>query len=221
MLRLQPFDVVKPKSVDEAVALLGKHGRKAKLLAGGTDVMPNLKHGLYEPEVVIALSDVDELRGVRVAPDGALEIGALTTLETVESHPLVAARAPGLAQAAHSVAGPTQRTMGTLGGNVCLDTRCVYVNQTHFWRKSLGYCLKKYGTVCHVVQGGRTCVAAASNDTATMLSALDAKLTIRSARGPRDVAIRDFYKADGVFNQRLEPDELLTKISVPAPKPGA
>ena len=226
MLRLQPFEFVKPKSVDEALALLGKHGRAAKLLAGGTDVMPNLKHGLYEPEVVIALSDLGELRGVRVAPEdsrdgGALEIGALTTLETVESHALVVARAPGLAQAAHSVAGPTQRTMGTLGGNVCLDTRCVYVNQTHFWRKSLGYCLKKDGTLCHVIEGGRTCVAAASNDTATMLCALDAKLTIRSARATRDVAIRDFYKADGIFNQRLEPDELLTKIVVPAPKPGA
>ena len=221
MLRLQPFKFVKPKSVDETLALLGKHGRAAKLLAGGTDVMPNLKHGLYEPEVVIALSDLGELRGVRVTKDGALEIGALTTLETVESDPLVVARAPGLAQAAHAVAGPTQRTMGTLGGNVCLDTRCVYVNQTHFWRKSLGYCLKKDGTLCHVVEGGRTCVAAASNDTATMLCALDAKLTIRSARATRDVAIRDFYKADGVFNQRLEPDELLTKIVVPAPNRGA
>jgi 4-hydroxybenzoyl-CoA reductase subunit beta len=218
MLRLQPFDFVKPKSVDETLALLGKHGRGAKLLAGGTDVMPNLKHGLYEPEVVIALSDLDELRGVRIAIDGALEIGALTTLETVESHPLVVARAPGLAQAAHAVAGPTQRTMGTLGGNVCLDTRCVYVNQTHFWRKSLGYCLKKDGTLCHVVEGGRTCVAAASNDTATMLCALDAKLVIRRSAGTREVAIRDFYKADGIFNQRLEPDELLTRIVVPAPK---
>jgi len=226
MLRLQPFEFVKPKSIDETLALLGKHGRAAKLLAGGTDVMPNLKHGLYEPEVVIALSDLGELRGVRLAPEdardsGALEIGALTTLETVESHPLVVARAPGLAQAAHSVAGPTQRTMGTLGGNVCLDTRCVYINQTHFWRKSLGYCLKKDGTLCHVIEGGRTCVAAASNDTATMLCALDAKLVIRRSAGTRDVAIRDFYKADGVFNQRLEPDELLTKIVVPAPKRGA
>jgi 4-hydroxybenzoyl-CoA reductase subunit beta len=221
MLRLQPFDFVKPKSVDETLALLSKHGRGAKLLAGGTDVMPNLKHGLYEPEVVIALSDLDELRGVRIAKDGALEIGALTTLETVESHPLVVARAPGLAQAAHAVAGPTQRTMGTLGGNVCLDTRCVYVNQTHFWRKSLGYCLKKDGTLCHVVEGGRTCVAAASNDTATMLCALDAKLVIRRSAGTREVAIRDFYKADGIFNQRLEPDELLTRIVVPAPKTAA
>src|SRR5262245_12199437 len=126
MLRLPTFDLVKPRSVDETVALLERHGRAARLVAGGTDLLPNLKHGLYEPEVVIALSDVDELRGVRTTGDGALEIGAMTTLEEIESHPLVVARAPGLAQAAHAVAGPTQRTMGTLGGNVCLDTRCVY-----------------------------------------------------------------------------------------------
>jgi 4-hydroxybenzoyl-CoA reductase subunit beta len=175
MLRLQSFDVERPASVDEAVALLDRHGAKCKLLAGGTDVMPNLKHGLYEPEVVIALSAIGELRGVRIA-GSALEIGALTTLEELESHPLVLARAPGLAQAARAVAGPTQRTMGTIGGNVCLDTRCVWINQTHFWRKSLGFCLKKDGTVCHVVKGGKTCVAAASNDTATMLVALDAQL---------------------------------------------
>jgi 4-hydroxybenzoyl-CoA reductase subunit beta len=230
MLRLEPFAFARPQSVDETLALLARHGRAAKLIAGGTDVMPNLKHGLYEPEVVIGLSDLAELRGVSVdgggdgdgdrggARAGALAIGAMTTLEEVESHPLVLARAPGLAQAARAVAGPTQRTMGTLGGNVCLDTRCVWINQTHFWRKALGYCLKKDGTVCHVVQGGKSCVAAASNDTATMLCALGATLELRSVRGVRTVAIRDFYKPDGAMNQRLEPDELLTRIRVPPPR---
>ncbi len=218
MLRLPKFDFVKPQSVGETVALLERHGRSAKLIAGGTDVMPNLKHRLYDVEVVVGLSDVSELRGVRVVEGGALQIGAMTTLEEIEAHPLVVARAPGLAQAAHSVAGPIQRTMGTLGGNVCLDTRCVYINQTHFWRKALGYCLKKDGTVCHVVKGGKSCVAAASNDTATMLVALDAKLTIRSVAGSREVAIRDFYKADGIDNRKLAPNELLVSVTVPAPK---
>jgi len=218
VLRLPAFDFVKPRSVGEAVALLDRHGERARLIAGGTDVMPNLKHGLYGPEVVVGLSDVRELRGVRLGPGGDLEIGAMTTLEEIESHPLVVARAPGLAQAAHAVAGPTQRTMGTLGGNVCLDTRCVYINQTHFWRKALGYCLKKDGTLCHVVKGGRACVAAASNDTGTMLVALDARLSIRSVAGSREVAIRDFYRADGVRNLRLAPNELLERIAVPAPR---
>jgi 4-hydroxybenzoyl-CoA reductase subunit beta len=219
MLRLAPFEFVKPTSVEETVALLDRHRDKpgaVKLLAGGTDVMPNLKHGLYEPEVVIGLSDVAELRGIRVSEQGDLVLGAMTTLEDVESNELVLARAPGLAQAAHAVAGPTQRTMGTIGGNVCLDTRCVYINQTHFWRKALGYCLKKDGTLCHVVKGGRTCVAAASNDTATMLVALDARLTIGKVGGSRDVAIREFYKGDGIFNLKLAVDELLLKVTVPA-----
>jgi 4-hydroxybenzoyl-CoA reductase subunit beta len=218
MLRLAPFDFVKPASVAEAVELLERHGAKAKLVAGGTDLMPNLKHGLYEPDVVVALSDVHELRGVRVNGSGELELGAMTTLEEIEAHPLVMARAPGLAQAAHAVAGPTQRTMGTIGGNVCLDTRCVYINQTHFWRKALGYCLKKDGTLCHVVKSGRTCVAAASNDTATMLVALDARLRIESVVGAREVPIRDFYKADGIDNRKLAPNELLVRVTVPAPK---
>ena len=226
MLRLPAFDFVKPRSVDETVALLDRHAGRAgeagqvKLVAGGTDVMPNLKHGLYEPRLVIGLSDVGELRGARLNAQGELELGAMTTLEEIEAHPLVLARAPGLAQAAHAVAGPTQRTMGTLGGNVCLDTRCVYINQTHFWRKALGYGLKKDGTVCHVVKGGKTCVAAASNDTATMLAALDARLTIQSVAGSRELPIRDFYRADGIDNRKLAPNELLTRVTLPAP-PGA
>lgn len=219
MLRLAPFEFVRPASVGEALALLAEHGARAKLVAGGTDVLPNLKHGLYEPEVVIGLSALDELRGFALRDDGSLAIGALTTLEEVETSPLVQARAPGVAQAARAVAGPTQRTMGTLGGNVCLDTRCVWINQSHFWRKSLGYCLKKDGTVCHVVQGGKACVAAASNDTATMLVALGAKLEIASARGAREVAIAGFYQADGVMNLRLAPDELLVRVVLPAPAP--
>lgn len=219
MLRLEPFAFAKPQTTDEALALLARHGAKAKLIAGGTDLLPNLKHGLYEPEVVIALSDLAELRGVAVNGAGELELGAMTTLEAIERDPLVCARAPGLAQAAAAVAGPTQRTMGTLGGNVCLDTRCVWINQSHFWRQSLGFCLKKDGTVCHVVKGGKSCVAAASNDTATLLVALRARLTIRSAAATREVAIADFYKADGVMNLRLAPDELLTRITVPAPAP--
>jgi len=120
-----------------------------------------------------------------------------------------------LAEAAAAVGGPLHRRMGTLGGNVCLDTRCRYINQTHFWRESLGFCLKVDGTKCHVVAKGRNCVAAASNDTATALIALDASLELRSVRGGRTVAIADFYTADGIFNQTREPDEILVAIRVP------
>jgi 4-hydroxybenzoyl-CoA reductase subunit beta len=108
--------------------------------------------------------------------------------------------------------------MGTIGGNVCLDTRCVYINQTYFWRSALGFCLKKDGTVCHVVRGGRRCVAAASNDTAPVLMTLGATLVIQSAAGTRRVAIDDFYTTDGVFNQTRAPDDIVTAIEIPLPE---
>jgi len=218
MLRLPAFDVLRPTTVREVVDALARFRGRARLLAGGTDLVPNLKHRLYEPDVVVALSGVQELRGIREHEDGSLAIGAMTTLEECAASDAVRRRVPGLAQAAAAVAGPTQRSMGTLGGNVCLDTRCVWINQTHFWRKALGFCLKKDGSVCHVVAGGLRCVAAASNDAGTMLVALDATLAIRSAAGERRVRIREFYKPDGKYNLRLEPDELLTDVVVP-PQP--
>lgn len=214
MLRMDPFHVERPSSVEEAVALLARHGDKAKVLAGGTDVVPNMKHGLHEPEVVVSIGRIASLKGIHEAP-GAIEIGALTTLHDVENSSIVQQHAPGLARAAGLVAGPQLRRMGTLGGNLCLDTRCLYYNQTYFWREALGFCLKKDGTVCHVVAGGKKCVAAASNDTATMLLCLDATVTIQSTAGARDVPLADFYVADGVKNTVLAPGELLVKVRIP------
>lgn len=215
MLRLPEFDFLRPGSVEEVVALMSELGDRCKVVAGGTDLLPNMKHGLFTPEVVIGLSELDELRGIERQEDGRVRIGAMTTLTACEQDPLLRRLAPGLAQAAAAVAGPSQRNMGTLGGNVCLDTRCVWYNQTHFWRKALGYCLKKDGTVCHVVSGGNRCVAAASNDTGTMLVALDAELIIQSKDGERRVAIRDFYQPNGTYNLRLDACELLTAIVLP------
>lgn len=213
MLRMDPFHVERPTTVDEAVALLAAHGGKARVLAGGTDLLPNLKHGLHEPELVVSIGAVQALKGVRDAGD-ALEIGALTTLHELEHHPLVAAHAPGLARAASMVAGPQLRRMGTLGGNLCLDTRCLYYNQTHFWREALGYCLKKDGDTCHVVAGGKKCVAAASNDTATMLLALGAELELVARGGERTVALDDFFVADGARNTVRKDSELLARVRV-------
>ncbi|MBI1944435.1 MAG: FAD binding domain-containing protein [Deltaproteobacteria bacterium] len=218
MLRLDPFRVERPATVDEALALLAAHGGRSKVLAGGTDLLPNLKHGLYQPEVVVSIGAVAGLRGVKDAGD-ALEIGALTTLLDLEHDPLVARFAPGLARAAAEVAGPQLRRMGTLGGNLCLDTRCLYFNQSHFWREALGYCLKKDGTACHVVADGKKCVAAASNDTATMLLALDAEVELRSSSGSRRVLLDAFYVPDGVRNTVLQHGELLTSVLVPKGSP--
>ncbi|MCK6449053.1 MAG: FAD binding domain-containing protein [Planctomycetes bacterium] len=215
MLRLPKFEVATPKSVGEAIALLAEAGPSAVVLAGGTDLLPNLKHELATPELVVSLGAIRELAGIRLADDGTLAIGAMTTLETVASSELVRARAPALAQAASLVAGPQLRTMGTLGGNVLLDTRCQWINQSYFWRSALGFCLKKDGTKCHVVEGGKKCVAAASNDTAPALMTLGASLALEGPSGKRSVALDDFWVADGIYNKKLAHAELLVEVRIP------
>ncbi|MBX7098181.1 MAG: FAD binding domain-containing protein [Myxococcaceae bacterium] len=219
MLTLPPFQFHAPKSVAEAVALLQAKGGTAKLVAGGTDLLPNLKHRLFSPEHVVGLDAIDELKGVR-EEQGGLWVGAMTRLAELATHPLVAARHRSLAQAAGLVAGPQLREMGTLGGNLCLDTRCVYYNQTYFWRKALGFCLKKDGTVCHVVKSGRNCVAAASNDTATALLTLGASVRLAGPGGVRELKLDEFYVADGVANTVIAPGEVLLGAFVPAAAPG-
>ena len=214
MLRLPAFTHAAPTTVDETLELLARPG--ARLLAGGTDLLPNLKHGIEEAQTVVSLQRVAELRGLEALPDGGLRLGAMTPLEEVARHPLVRQRWPSVAQAAGLVAGPHHRRMGTLGGNVCLNTRCVYINQTYFWREALGFCLKKDGDVCHVVKGGKRCVAAASNDTAPPLMTHGARLVLSSAaRGRREVPLAEFFVKDGVHNKALQGDELLEAVLLP------
>ena len=221
MLRLPAFTYAAPESVEGVLAALAERPGRARLLAGGTDLLPNLKHGIEEADVVVSLQRVPDLAAARELDDGSLELGAMLTLEALAGDALVARRYPSLSRAAGIVAGPHHRRMGTLGGNVCLNTRCVYINQTHFWRSALGYCLKKDGDVCHVVKGGKRCVAAASNDTAPVLMTFGARLVIRSAaRGRREVPVAEFFVKDGVYNKALQPDELLTHVIVPPPRPG-
>lgn len=214
MLRLPDFEVVRPSSIAEAVGLLAQHGTRAMILAGGTDLVPNLKHKLFEPEVVIAVGGIRELVGIR-DEGGTLVIGAGTCLRQVAEDPRVRLGAPALAQAVSLVAGPQLRNMGTLGGNVLLDTRCQWYNQTYFWRKALGFCLKKDGTVCHVVQGGSRCVAAASNDSAPALMTLGAELVLEGPGGRRQVALEEFWTSDGMRNKKLEGTELLVEVRLP------
>ena len=154
---------------------------QARIMAGGTDLMPNMKHEIETPEVVIGLWGIGNMTGVSEA-NGEIRIGAMTTLHDLAGHATVASALPSLARAASMVAGPQLRRMGTIGGNVCLDTRCVYINQSHFWRQALGFCIKKDGTECHVVTTGKRCVAAASNDTAPVLMTLGAQLEIASPK---------------------------------------
>ncbi|HUF12453.1 MAG TPA: FAD binding domain-containing protein [Longimicrobiales bacterium] len=219
MLRLPPYQYHVPGSLAQAVELLARHAGDVMPIAGGTDLVPNMKHGLFTPGHLVALSRVPELRGVELLP-GGLRIGATMTLADVAVHPLVRAHAPSLADAAGRVAGPQLRSAGTIGGNLCLDTRCTYYNQSRFWRSALGYCLKKDGDTCHVTKVGRKCVAAHSADTPPVLMTLGASMELAGPGGTRSHRVGDFFIADGIWNNVREPDELVTSITVPLPPAG-
>jgi 4-hydroxybenzoyl-CoA reductase subunit beta len=193
---------------------MGEHAGDAMYVAGGTDLIPNMKHRLFEPGHLVALKSIAELGGIRVE-DGHLRIGATETLSNIASNPEVVGRFPALADAAAHVAGPQLRNAGTIGGNLCLDTRCTYYNQTAFWREALGYCLKKDGTVCHVTKVGKKCVAAHSADTPPVLMTLDAIATLVGPEGERSIPVRDFFVADGIVNSRRAPDEIVTEVRIP------
>ncbi|HUR26772.1 MAG TPA: FAD binding domain-containing protein [Planctomycetota bacterium] len=220
MLRCPKFELATPTSVSEAIALLAEAGPSAVILAGGTDLVPNLKHELVTPGLVVSLARIPGLDGIRRAADGALVIGAMTSIADVAASALVREHAPALAQAAGLVAGPQLRTMGTLGGNVMLETRCQWYNQSYFWRQALGFCIKKDGTKCHVVEGGAKCVAAASNDSAPALMTLDAELAFEGVDGSRSVPIEAFWLGDGVQNKKSVRGEILVEVRVPKTPPG-
>jgi 4-hydroxybenzoyl-CoA reductase subunit beta len=215
MLRLPDFTLLQPTSVAEALDLLHTHGEDALPIAGGTDLLPNMKHELFSPKFLVSLSDIAELKAIE---RGAEEwvLGAGCTLHELAEHRDLADQLPALTDALSQVGGPHHQRMGTLGGNLCLDTRCVYYNQTFFWREALGFCLKKDGDTCHVA-GGKKCVAAASNDSAPPLLVYGAVVDVLGPRGARNVPIAEFYKPDGIKNTRLEPGELVVAVRVPHP----
>ena len=216
MLRLQSYAYHRPASLGEAAELLARHPQDAMLIAGGTDLMPNMKHRLFTPNHLIGIKGLSELHGIRIEND-ELVIGAGETLSDVSRHPLVQQHAAALAQAAGSVAGPQLRNMGTIGGNLCLDTRCTYYNQSYFWRNALGFCLKKDGTVCHVTKVGKKCVAAHSADTPPVMMTLGAQADLVSSAGTRTVPVADFFIADGIWNTVRRPDEIVARVRVPLP----
>ncbi len=215
-MSLPTFSVARPRRLEQALDLLAVHGPQAMLVAGGTDVIPNLRQKLFAPRVLIDLKGVRELAGFGFDTYGGLRIGALVTLSAIADSPLVAEHYPVLAQAAASVASPPLRNMGTLGGNLCLETRCLWYNQSYFWRQSCGFCLKKDGTVCHVAPGGQRCWAVWSGDTAAALLTLDAEIEIASPHGARRLPLAQFYKQDGMDRINLAPSEILTAVFVPA-----
>jgi len=220
MLRMPEFQYHAPRAAADAVAAWHDNnaGGGAMYVAGGTDLLPNIKHRLFTPAHVIGLAGLPK-GGVTDAGDHLL-IDAGVTLDALSREPLVRALLPPLAEAAGLVAGPQIRRMGTLGGNILLDTRCLFYNQTHFWRQALGYCLKKEGTWCHVIDGPKTCVAAQSADTVPVLLALDASITLLGPGGERELGMRDLYRFNGMDHLKLEKGELLTRVRIPKPAAG-
>jgi 4-hydroxybenzoyl-CoA reductase subunit beta len=215
MLRLPVFKFHLPSSIDEALTMLSDLGPEAMLLAGGTDLLPNMKRKLFTPRHVIGIGHLPELSYVR-PNSGGFHLGAATPLDVVEHHDALGAAYPALAKAAASISTPQLRSAGTIGGNLCLDTRCNYYNQSFFWRQSLGFCMKKDASVCRVALSSPVCLAAHSADTAPVLSVLGASVTIRSAAaGERQVALADLYQNDGMHFLRLGRDEILTDVHLP------
>jgi 4-hydroxybenzoyl-CoA reductase subunit beta len=215
-LSLPQFRLLRPRAVDEALAGLAKHAGKIRVLAGGTDLIPSMRQKLFEPECVLDLRGIAELGGIRPQSNGSLEIGALTTLSSIEKSPYLREHYPVLTEAAATVASPVLRNMGTLGGNICLDTRCLWYNQSLTWRKGCGFCLKKDGDLCHVAPGGSKCWAAFSGDTPPALLCLNAELEIASPNGKRRIPLQEFYTGDGENYRKLLPNELVTRVFLPA-----
>jgi len=213
MIRMPWFGWRSPATVAEAAKILAAEGPQAMLIAGGTDLVPNMKRRHQTPATLVSLRRVPELK--RIVNSAGLTLGAgLTLTEVVDSAP-VREKYRGLWQAAAQVATPHLRNMGTLGGNLCLDTRCTYYNQSHEWRKAIDYCLKKDADTCWVATASKRCVAVSSTDSAPALIALGAKVKLVSSQGEREVAMAELYKNDGIDYLARKPEEILTEVMLP------
>jgi 4-hydroxybenzoyl-CoA reductase subunit beta len=215
MMRLPPFRYLAPVSVTDAVKLMADHGPEAMLVAGGTDLYPNMKRGQFEPSVLVGLRGVRDLAGVRTSASGGLAIGAGTTLTAVSRHAQVRGRYDALATAAGVVSTPQLRNMGTLGGNVCVDTRCNYYNQSYQWRKAVNFCMKKDGEICLVAPGSPRCWAVSSSDTAPVLWSLGASVRLAGPGGERTIPISALYRDDGIQYLTKQPGDIVTEIVLP------
>lgn len=208
------FRLSRPCDLPEALADLRDHASDMRVLAGGTDLFPSMRQKLFEPMHVLDLRRILELKGIRETGQG-IEIGALTTLCEIEHSSILKKNYPALTESAKAVASPLIRHMGTIGGNICLDTRCLWYNQSLTWRKSCGFCIKKDGDLCHVAPGGTKCWAAFSADTPPALLCLNAEIEIAAALATRRIPLREFYTGEGDNYRRLQPSELITKIILP------
>ncbi len=216
---IAPFALLRPASLAEASALLARTPG-ARLLAGGTDLLPNLRDGLGESPALVDLAGIADLLACTIDRDG-VTLGAGITLARLASDAALLRALPVLAETAASIAGPSHRTMATLGGNLCLDTRCVFYNQSAWWRRANAYCLKHGGDICHVAPQGKHCHAAFSGDMAPALLVLDAVAEIAGPSGTRRLPLAELYVDDGARHLTLAPGEIVTAIRIPAQPAGA
>ena len=214
---MSKFRLAQPATVKEAIAALRDHPG-AKFVAGGTDLLVNMRHNIISPDLLVDLSGVGELTEIDTDTHG-VTIGAGVTIATLARNAMIATRYRALAQAAAAIAGPGHRAMGTVGGNLCLDTRCVYYNQSEWWRKANAYCLKNRGDTCHVAPQGQRCHAAFTGDLAPALLALGAEISIADAQGYRRVPLSELYVEDGKAHLALTEAELIVAVHLPSDAP--
>lgn len=216
MMRLPKFAYHAPRSVAEATRILAGEGPSAMILAGGTDLLPNMKRRQQMPRSLVSLRHLADLRSLAIPASGSgaeSVLGAATTLHDLAAEGL-APRA--LRQAAALVATPHLRNQATLGGNVCLDTRCTYYDQNFEWREAIGFCMKKDGETCWVAPSSDKCLAVSSTDCAPALVALDAEIRLVSQAGDRSLPLLDLYRNDGIDYMTRRPDEIVVAIAVPS-----
>jgi 4-hydroxybenzoyl-CoA reductase subunit beta len=215
MLRLPRLTYLRPKSIEEATELAASNPGSA-FIAGGTDLVPNLKRRQFDVSALISLNGLPHRTSVDGDSADGLTIGSGATLDELARHPALAGSYQALAQACASVSTPQVRCMGTLGGNLLVDPRCNYYNQTYSWRKAVGFCMKKDGDICLVARSSPRCWAVSSSDSAPVAVALDGELTLQGAEGTRRVAAATFYKDDGIDYTNKRRDEVITSLHLPA-----
>jgi 4-hydroxybenzoyl-CoA reductase subunit beta len=204
------FHLHRPGDIEEALQIKVQNPG-AKFVAGGTDMLVNVRRGIEQPDALIDLSGVRGLNSFTDDHEG-LYLGAGLTLKTIAGLEPVQSKYKAVADAARAVAGPTHQAYGTLGGNLCLDTRCLYYNQSEWWRKSNAYCLKERGEICHVAPGGKFCFAAFSGDMAPAMLVFGAEVAIESPARGRRMKLADLYRNDGMDHLTLAADEIVTGI---------
>lgn len=214
-MQLPRFEYFRPKNLAEGLAALAEHGGAAKIMSGGSDLLVNMKFKLDTPKVLISLNGLPELQTVEELPDGSLRIGGGCKLTDLIKNPLIVAQCPALRDALYGVASRHIRNVGTLGGNLCLDTRCWYTNQSEQWRDKRDGCFKTGPDLCHVLKTATRCHAINSSDSAPLLIAIGASVTLASHTGEREVPLIDFYRDDGVHHTVLESGEILVAVTVP------